>query len=256
LREAAVTKFLLVTDLDHTLVGDDRALATLNQQITERRQADGTLLVYATGRSPILYQELKDEKHLLDPDALIAAVGTEIYRKGSSTPDSAWSEQLSQGWDRDEIVAATAHFADLTPQPDTEQRPFKVSFFLTEEAAEEVLPQLEALLKQRELDCKFIYSSGIDLDILPRKADKGAAVTFLREAWGIAPDRTVVCGDSGNDIALFQGGQERGIIVGNARPELLQWHLENPNPNRYLAKAHCAAGILEGLEHFSFVERV
>jgi sucrose-6-phosphatase len=248
-----VSKFLLVTDLDHTLVGDDQALAELNQRMTKHRQEYGSLFVYATGRSPILYQELKDEKHLLDPDALIAAVGTEIYREGSSTPDAQWSEQLSQGWDREEIVATAAHFADLVPQADTEQRPFKVSYFLTEEAAEEVLPQLETLLKQRQMDIKFVYSSGKDLDILPKRADKGLAVSFLRQSLGIDPSRTVVCGDSGNDIALFQNGQERGIIVGNARSELLQWHLANPNPNRYMAKAHCAAGILEGLAHFGFL---
>lgn len=44
-----------------------------------------------------------------------------------------------------------------------------------------------------------------------------------------------MCGDLGNDIALFAVGNERGIIVGNARPELLQWHNEYPGDYRYLA---------------------
>lgn len=247
-----MTPFLFVTDLDNTLVGDDQALTELNGQLSKHRQEHGTKIVYATGRSPTLYRQLQSQKQLLEPDALIAAVGTEIYLNGSDTPYPAWSERLSQGWDRDMVVATTAHFADLISQPDSEQRPFKVSFFLTQEIAAEVLPQIESLL-QRSLDVKLIYSTGQDLDILPRHGDKGLATQFLRQQWEFEPEQTIVCGDSGNDIALFSVGKERGIIVGNASSELLQWHNANPTEYHYLAKASCAGGILEGLNHFGFL---
>jgi sucrose-6F-phosphate phosphohydrolase len=248
-----VAQFLFVTDLDNTLVGDDQALAELNRHLKMHRQEHGTKIVYATGRSPTLYRQLQTEKHLLEPDALIAAVGTEIYLNGSDTPDSGWFQRLSQGWDRDVVVAASAHFADLVAQPDSEQRPFKVSFFLTQAVAVEVLPQLESLLQQQGLDIKLIYSTGQDLDILPRHSDKGQAMQFLRQQWGIEPEQTVACGDSGNDVALFSVGEERGIIVGNAQPELLEWHNANPSAHHYLANASCAGGIIEGLNHFGFL---
>ena len=134
--------FLFITDLDNTLVGDDRALAELNEKLDEHRQEHGTKIVYATGRSPALFAELCSERQLLEPDALIASVGTEIYLNGSDTPDMGWWEELTPGWDRDAILAATAHFADLVMQPDSEQRPFKVSFLLTEYSAQDVIPQL------------------------------------------------------------------------------------------------------------------
>lgn len=253
--EVAVTAFLFVTDLDNTLVGDDVALEELNQQLSQHRQEYGTKIVYATGRSRSIYHELKTEKQLLDPDALIAAVGTEIYdNDGNDAPDPAWSEKLSQGWERELIVATAAHYADLVTQPDSEQRPFKVSYNLTEEAATEVLPRLESQLSESSLDVKLIYSGSKDLDILPRNADKGLAVQFLQQKWGIDSKQTVVCGDSGNDIALFSVGEARGIIVGNARPELRQWYDKNPADYRYLAQASCAGGILEGLHHFGFLE--
>ncbi len=51
---------------------------------------------------------------------------------------------------------------------------------------------------------------------------------FLQKQWGFDLKQTVACGDSGNDLALFSVGEERGIIVGNAQPELLQWHKANP----------------------------
>jgi hypothetical protein len=252
--EVAVTAFLFVTDLDHTLVGDDDALKELNQKLAQHRQEYGTKIVYATGRSRSIYHELKAEKQLLDPDALIASVGTEIYEDDrNDAPDPAWSEKLSEGWDRERVVATTAHYSDLVPQEDSEQRPFKVSYFLTEEAAVEVLPRLDSQLSERGLDVKLIYSGSKDLDILPRNADKGLAVQFLQQKWGIDSTRTVVCGDSGNDIALFSVGSLRGIIVGNARPELRQWYDNNPADYRYLAQAQCAGGILEGLHHFGFL---
>jgi sucrose-6-phosphatase len=247
-----MTKLLLVTDLDHTLVGDDFALERLNQWVIQTRP-QGTKFVYCTGRSLTLYRELQAEAGLIDPDLLICSVGTEVYYQGQDTPDPEWSAKLSSGWDRDAVAAITAHFADLVLQPETEQCPFKVSFFLTQEAATEVLPLLESKLAEQQLATQLIYSSGKDLDILPIAANKGAAMTFIRQKLGFTPAQTVACGDSGNDIALFEVGQERGILVGNARSELLLWHRNHPSDTNYLAKGHCAAGILEGLEHFGFL---
>ncbi|QLE54894.1 sucrose-phosphate phosphatase [Nostoc sp. TCL26-01] len=246
--------FLFVTDLDHTLVGNDAALVELSQLLTRHRQEYGTKIVYATGRSPILYQELQAEKNLIEPDGLVLSVGTEIYLDGSDSPNSGWSEILSVGWDRELVLSVTKNFPELAMQPASEQRPFKVSFFLHQEVAASVLPKLKLELQKCELNIKLIYSSGIDLDIVPFNSDKGQAMQFLRQKWEFASERTVVCGDSGNDIALFAVGNERGIIVGNARPELLQWHNEYPADHRYLAKDFCAGGIIEGLFYFGFLE--
>ncbi len=181
-------------------------------------------------------------------------MGTEIYLDSSDIPDSKWSEKLSSGWNRELVVSITTRFPELVPQPDSEQRLFKVSFFLQEESAQKVLPQLQLELQKSGLDIKLIYSSGIDLDIVPVGSDKGQAVQFLRQKWKFVAEQTVVCGDSGNDIALFAVGSEKGIIVGNARPELLQWHNEHSADSRYLATNFCAGGILEGLKHFGFLE--
>ncbi len=249
-----MAKFMFVTDLDNTLVGDDQALVELNQMLSQNREKYGSKIVYATGRSLVLYQELALEKNLLEPDALVVSVGTEIYLDGNGNVDYDWSAQIASGWNRDTVVTIAAKFYELKPQPDTEQRPFKVSFFLEEQASQPVLEKLESELQKYGLNIKLIYSSGIDLDIVPRQSDKGQAMQFLRQIWKFAAEETVVCGDSGNDIALFAVGNERGILVGNARPELLKWHSENPADCRYLAQSFCAGGILEGLKYFGFLE--
>jgi hypothetical protein len=245
-----MSQFLFVTDLDNTFVGDDEALTVLQYQLNQHRQQHGTKIVYATGRSPTLYKQLKEEKALLDPDALVTSVGTEIYFKGDIA-DEKWSAILSDGWDREVITTIGQQFSELEPQPESEQRPFKVSYFVTS-LAESLILELEATLKKAGLKTKIVYSDGKNIDVLPEKGNKGLAMQFLAQRWAIAPDRTVACGDSGNDIDLFRVGEEHGIIVGNAQPELVAWYTANLSPTLYFAKNPCAKGILEGLEHFSF----
>ena len=191
---------------------------------------------------------------LLQPDALIASVGTEIYFQDSPTPDSDWINKLGGNWQREQVVSILSQFANLEPQPASEQRPFKVSYYLSTSVAAAVILQLEQLLKRAELDVEIIYSGSRDLDIVPQGANKGRAVEFLRETWQIPAANTAVCGDSGNDISLFKYGQERGIIVGNAQPELRLWHQLHPADYHYFAVADYAAGIMEGLKYFRFVE--
>jgi sucrose-6-phosphatase len=235
-------------------VGNDQSLDQLNQILQRYRQTTGTKIVYATGRSRESYQDLVATQKLLPPDALIAAVGTEIYLAESSIPDPLWADKLSINWQREEIVAIASRFADLEPQPHSEQRPFKVSYYLSASVAAAVIIQLQELFTHQKLDAEIIYSGNRDLDVLPRGGDKGTAVQFLRDRWQFDQAHSVVCGDSGNDISLFKYGAERGIIVGNAQSELRLWHELHPVNYHYLAVADYAAGILEGLKYFRFVD--
>ena len=204
-----MSPFLFVTDLDNTLVGDDAALKKLNQKLAEHRQKYDSKIVYATGRSLYLYRLLAEAKSLLPPDALITAVGTEMYfDQQQSQYDPEWAGILSQGWNREEIVAIASQFEQLQPQPNSEQNPYKISYYLAETEAESVLTQLKTALEEEGFDIKLIYSAGQDLDLLPRNGDKGLAVQFLREKWNIAPEKTIVCGDSGNDISMFKGQEK------------------------------------------------
>ena len=45
-----MTKFLFVTDLDHTFVGHDQALLQLSDRLQQHRQQYGTKIVYFIGR--------------------------------------------------------------------------------------------------------------------------------------------------------------------------------------------------------------
>ena len=246
--------FLFVSDIDNTLVGDDLALDVLLQKLAKYRQKYGAKIVYATGRSLYSYKIIASAKSLIVPDALLTSVGTEIYLgNNTTTPDSEWSKILAEGWDREKIVEIANRFASLQSQPESEQNPFKISYYLAQPEAEETMARLNEELKAAGFNLQFIYSSGQDFDILPSNGDKGLAVKFLQEKWQIGSEMTVTCGDCGNDIALFKGSN-KGIIVGNAKKELLQWYKANQRESLYLAKAHCADGVLEGLKRFGFVK--
>jgi hydroxymethylpyrimidine pyrophosphatase-like HAD family hydrolase len=94
----------------------------------------------------------------------------------------------------------------------------------------------------------MIYSASQFLDFLPLGSGKAKAVEYLAERFSLNREQVVVCGDSGNDLDVFEAGF-KGIIVGNAHPEL--WSFTGNNA--YHAEASYAAGIIEGLRHFNFI---
>jgi len=239
-------KFLLVTDLDNTLVGDDAATQLLNQRLQSRRTE--FCLVYATGRSHASTCELIAEKQLLAPDYTIAGVGSEIYQDGALDLD--WAQYLSQNWDKMAIASLAQQFKKLKPQSLKDQNPWKISYCL-EPAAENssILQALQQKLTASGLAAQIIFSSNRDIDILPQTSNKGNALTYLQKRLQIPSDATLVCGDSGNDISMFEQ-DVRGLIVANAMSELLAWHRECGTENHYLAAAACAGGIMEGMAYF------
>jgi len=248
-----VAKFFFVTDLDNTLVGDDLALQKLNQWLNEQRRSYGTVIAYTTGRSLPLYQELISQKELLEPDILMLAVGTEIYYPGTNMPDAEWTTKISPGWNREIVVEVAKQFPSLILQAPPEQTCFKVSYYMNPGDLYTVLPQFKAILQNEGLAVQMIDCfGGVFLDILPEPANKATCAVFMQQRLGFTDEQTVICGDSSNDLSMFENMLSPAIIVGNAQPELLGWHENAPPGKRYLAKSHFASGILEGLEYFGF----
>ncbi len=244
-------KFLLVTDLDNTLIGDHEATIALNQKLSLIR-AD-FYLIYATGRSIVSVQELAQEFEattrtpLLEPDYLVAGVGSEIYQ--SSALDQTWADHLSQDWQREAIADLLAACPEFQPQSKAEQNPWKLSYYANSDQNAAAVAKLRHQLASAELAAQVVFSSDRDLDILPRKSGKGQAMKYLREKLQIQPQLTLVCGDSGNDIGLFEQ-RTLGVMVSNSQPELLDWHRTNPHPDHHRATSPYAWGILEALAHF------
>jgi sucrose-6F-phosphate phosphohydrolase len=230
-------KLLLATDLDGTLTGDDQALIKLNKILSELR---GQMkLIYVTGRSLESYVELKSEElPLIEPDALVTAVGTEIYLSGGE--QAKWP--IAPKWDRSAITHRLKPLKSLKLQQDSEQRPFKVSYFYDGEDTSHIRELLVGI------SVDVLYSHGKYLDVLPKGVNKGSAIKFLAKHWQIEPTQVIACGDSANDISMLQGN--RAIVVGNSQQELKDWAYSHKDQKVYISKKASAGGVLEGLEHF------
>ena len=106
------------------------------------------------------------------------------------------------------------------------------------------------MLRQHHLRFHLIYSHGKYLDILPIRASKGAAVRHLALKWGLPMEQFLVAGDSGNDEEMLKGNT-LGVVVGNYSRELEKL---KGRPDVYFAQNHYAKGILEGINHFDFLD--
>lgn len=241
---------LIASDLDNTWVGDNpAALADLQEAVLARRR--DLVLVYVTGRDPDLYHELAREVGLLEPDYLIASVGTEIYRYPGTDPDRSWVDVLSgEGWSPATVDTVARAFPQLHPQP--RQFDFKRSYYFTPESDEEeqrTLAALAAQLAESGVGHRLVYSSRRDLDILPVAAGKGEALKYLGAQLRLQAPQMIVCGDSGNDIDMLDRPWP-SVVVSNAQAELLAAQLAEPV---FRATAPASAGVLQGLKHFGFV---
>ncbi|NCU37814.1 sucrose-phosphate phosphatase [Candidatus Saccharibacteria bacterium] len=240
-----MNEILVATDLDGTLIGDDEALQKLNDYLTALREHSRLKLAYVTGRSMTLYQQLAAQKSLITPDALVTAVGTEIYWNGTETADN-WP--VCNNWNRLKIVQALSEIEQLATQPESEQRPFKISYFLGQNN-DAILAKVKYVLEDFDVD--IVYSQDLYLDILPKHINKGSALMHLAIKWDIDSKSIFACGDSGNDIDMLK--VSKSIVVGNAKQELLDWarHSSSTELPIYIAKHSFAAGILEGLAFYN-----
>lgn len=232
-------RWLFVSDVDDTLLGDDAALANLSERL---RAAPWVTAVYNSSRPcASLRRTLAETPHLRSPAYLIGALGTEIEVGETGEPLTAYQEHLRPGWRRAQIDAMMKEMG-LVPHAAEFQTPFKASYDVPNEA---VYQQVREALATAILPAKFIFSAGKNLDIIPQTAGKGAVVQFLHAWLGVPGERVVVSGDSGNDVDMFIP-PFRGVIVGNADPDLRAL----AGPRVYQAQARHAAGVLEGLQHW------
>ena len=235
--------FMLVSDVDNTLLGDDGATARFAAFYHEQKPR--MRLALNSGRFyESLMQSVQDTPLPL-PDAIIGGVGTDIRFPPQGGWLETWHDEIRDGWDAQRVKQALRGIDGLELQPAEFQSAYKLSYYYYD-ATPEQLNALDETLRAAGLSAKMVYSSQRDLDFLPQKADKGTASAFLAAHWGLGKPQVMASGDSGNDIKLFEQGF-KGIVVGNAHGELLDLKGDD---NIYFAQAHYADGVLEGIRHW------
>lgn len=236
---------ILATDLDGTFLG-----GTLPERHTFyeylQQQRDRWLLVFVTGRDLDWVERLRQEDPMVPiPDYIIGDVGTTIVYGQSYEPIPELQNWVANVWGNanERIQTLLADEPGLTLQgaelhaiaPN-----YRVSYYYDPEQLQD-----STLQKVRAAGFDPLTSADIYFDVMPRGISKGPTLLRFLQTMGLNPADTVVCGDTLNDLSLFETGLN-GIVVGNAEAKLVA--KTQSLPNVYHSTAHGAAGIWEGLE--------
>ncbi|MGJ8632963.1 MAG: HAD family hydrolase [Luteolibacter sp.] len=242
---------LFSSDLDGTLLGNPGAVVDF-RKTWEMNAEDSPILVYNTGRLHDDARRAIREGGLPEPDFFITGVGTVVYDVVKGETMEGFSDLLDEDWDLSVVREKVMSLAGIEEQPPEHQHSWKSSWFWYGKSPEEV-GQLRNDLLAADIQAQVVYSSSRDLDVLPLRANKGNAITWLCGHLGVGLDEVVVAGDTGNDSSMFLVPGVRGIVPENVEPELLQVIEES---NAYQAKGSCAEGILRGLIHYGVFPEV
>jgi sucrose-6F-phosphate phosphohydrolase len=239
-----VLKYLVISDLDDTLLGNEAALERFHRYFEKLRPQ--VIIAYATGRSFESVAREIPQSRLPVPVAVIANVGTEIRHFSSRAAVESWTRNLAGTWSAAEVRRALDPEPDLELQPKSAQSNHKVSYYVKDASAAR-LTELEDKLLCAGLHADCIYSSAQDLDIVPKGMNKGSAAACLARELGFDNTRLIVAGNSGNDHSLLRIGCP-AILVANANPDLTQQ--AGDLPHVYHSTQSYADGVREGLDYW------
>ena len=237
--------YLMITDIDNTLVGDNDSMVRLLDLLEQHRNSIAWGV--ATGRSLELTIEAMTEHDIPVPDIVICSVGTEIYYGPDLRMDKGWQQHISNKWKPEQIKATLFDLDFLNFQEAEGQRAHKISYYMEDKPG--YLEEIQRRLEREKLPCQVIYSHGQFLDILPQRASKGKAINYLKYKYEFPSSKVMVAGDSGNDEDMIVGNN-CGLVVGNHSEELKTLL---GKPRVFFSDKEYAAGIIDGLVHYGFI---
>ncbi|MGB0743638.1 MAG: HAD-IIB family hydrolase [Opitutales bacterium] len=240
---------LIIADIDNTLTGNDDAMHDFFQLINEAEDNIGFGI--ATGRRYEVVMQLMEEKGIPTPEVLITSVGTEIYYGKNFTLDTSWKKHINYRWEPEKIRQVLESVEGLFYQKGSEQSKFKISYEVDFSIAPK-LSSIKRMLREHGLRAKCVLSHRMFLDIIPSRAGSGLTIRHIAYKWGFPLENILVAGDSGNDEDML-AGNTLGVVVGNYSQELERLR---KYPRVYFAEAHHAAGIVEGVEYYNFLDQI
>lgn len=239
---------ILFTDLDDTLLDEDKEICRENREKISQMLREGHYFVITTGRPTATGSIVVKELGLTKPGCYMAAFnGAVIY-------DCAAKRILAQRTIPLYIVKEIideAHKAGIyihTYQRDiilTEEHSKELDFYISKVKMEyQLVPDIYSRLyndpnklimidiegqerlvefqKQHEkllAQCNVFFSQNECLEICPKDTDKGSAVNYIRRFLGVPQEHTVAVGDERNDIPMIRAAHV-GVAVENGHPDI------------------------------------
>lgn len=239
----------IITDIDDTLIGKDNThLEEFIDIINKNRSHIG--FGVSTGRTILSAIEQLRKYNIPQPDVLFTSVGSELYYGSALHYDQGWDSHLSYKWEPEKIYEVLKDVDFLSLQDDEVQTKYKISYLM--KPGKDRLTKVHDILLKNKISYRLVYALNEYLDILPSRASKGKGIRYLSYKWGIPLEHIMVSGNSGNDEEMLRGNLP-AVVVANYSPEL---EVLKGMKNVYFAQQPSSGGIIEGLEHYHFIEKV
>ena len=235
---------LLCTDLDGTLLKDDKSISEENLEAIGYFMAEGGYFTFITGRMPYFVKNIYD---LLDPNAPFGCTnGGGIYdhKRG----EYLWTRELStECFDLIDVIDREVEdigiqvntferiyfskenytmklFREATGVPNL-VKPYRevtepIGKIVFGDQSNEKILRVAKLLFDHEKSYKFdfIRSEHALYEILPKGNSKGDVMLRIADILGIKHEKTVAMGDYNNDVSMLKMAGV-GVAVSNASEE-------------------------------------
>ena len=247
---AHLGKRLLCCDLDVALAtADADSLAALAARIRTSKPHTSFGVLSGVGLN-----EVVDQLAALDlpaADVLICRNGTEIFYGPEHWPDPVWRDHIARGWDRAVLEHAMAEFQDrLSLQPDRQQGPFKLSYWLQHED-QSLVAAIRQTIREQDLQARAVLVDHVFLDLLPFAAGKPDAIRHVGLQQGIAFNHILIVAAQHGDGDVLRG-LPLGVVLAKHDPSLDELRHQR---SIFFAHRPQAWGILEGIDHYRFLSR-
>lgn len=222
---------VLATDLDGTFLGGPEAeRKAFYGWIEDNRDRVG--LIFVTGRDPgFIVREVR--RGLPAPDYVVGDVGTTIASfdaDGFVAPIEELEAEIADAWGQaSTTVPGALQAIDGLRLQSTGFR-YRVSYDLDPARFD---PKAFDIVAGLGLDA--LTSDNRFFDVLPKGVSKGPSLLRLLTHLGIDSRRTLVAGDTLNDLSMLELGLP-AVAVGGSEPALIQ-------KVRHLDHLHCAEGV-------------
>lgn len=234
--------WLLVCDMDGTLLNSQREISKKNKNALYQFVEQGGLFSAATGRDEVSLSKFLNDLPINMP--VIVYNGAAIY--DYSRKEFVWNRYLDIS-----VLPLITELMRIFPDMGIEVYSESSIFVVKESKATqdqilrdlfvpchrtvekidfpwkkiilawepEKLPPVEAYLFSKKVPFRFFYSQPDFIEILHPEASKGSALRELASMWGLPPDSIIAMGDHMNDLEMLQYAG-KGIAVSNAHPLL------------------------------------
>lgn len=235
---------LICSDLDGTLLREDKSISAENLQAIEYFKSHGGIFTFITGRMPYF---VTDICKAVRPNAPFGCInGGGLYDYGADA--YVWHQTLPR-----EAFELVEYAMQMLPSLGYHVNTFEKTYFVVENSAMavfrnatglpdltcdwqeidepiakvvfgdedvSVIERLDALLRAHPLADRFdfIRSEKTLYEILPKGTHKGVSLQKMCEHLGISMERTVAVGDYNNDVGMLRAAK-CGIAVANATDE-------------------------------------